>query len=263
MKPEEVRVEKVNLENINSDNKNNTNFTRNQLNSLLAEGMSFKDFMCEQLTFSTYISAVGSSDNKEKSIDKSASNSKDTDITNIIIPPQINIIQENNDIKNNAVFQLKALTENFESFYNIDAKQLSKNDIDQINQLFINPGYCVNINQTNGFNNLIIDYNKSDISKNSLNFSQKMAETLEKAYKTNRPIRIDFENQSSVILKIDKDGKLSAHFISSDKVMEMLLKDNLYALRAKFEKEGLPYKEFSFNDQPSKDNRERNSKNSK
>ena len=59
-------------------------------------------------------------------------------------------------------------------------------------------------------------------------------------------MRLDFGNDTSVILKIGKDGKLSADFIPNDKAMEAMLKSALPELRAKFEEENIPYGQLNY-----------------
>ena len=53
--------------------------------------------------------------------------------------------------------------------------------------------------------------------------------------------RIDFDNEISVIIKIDVEGKISANFLTSSKELEEGLKNNLYILRQKFEEQGIKY----------------------
>jgi flagellar hook-length control protein FliK len=67
---------------------------------------------------------------------------------------------------------------------------------------------------------------------------------------------LDFDGNSSVILKVDAEGKLTAEFISSDKAMESLLKNSIPQLRNKMDNEGIPYKDISYKDQSQKNNRQ-------
>ena len=42
-----------------------------------------------------------------------------------------------------------------------------------------------------------------------------------------KPIRMDFDNNVTVILKLDDKGKVNAHFIPGDKAVEEYLKNNI------------------------------------
>ena len=43
------------------------------------------------------------------------------------------------------------------------------------------------------------------------------------------------------IIKIDREGKISANFLTSDAEIEEGLKNNLYILRQKFDEQGIKY----------------------
>jgi hypothetical protein len=58
--------------------------------------------------------------------------------------------------------------------------------------------------------------------------------------------RIDFDNQISVIIRIDREGKLNAEFLTSDEAIETYLKNNLHVLKEKFEELNVNYKEISY-----------------
>ena len=73
-----------------------------------------------------------------------------------------------------------------------------------------------------------------------------MFTAIENAAKTGKPVRLDFGNNTSVILKISKDGKLSAEFLPNDKAMEAVLRSALPELKAKFDEENIPYEQLSY-----------------
>ena len=84
---------------------------------------------------------------------------------------------------------------------------------------------------------------------------------IETAAKTNKPLRFDFGQDASVILRIGKDGKLSADFIPNDKAMETILKNALPELRAKFEEENIPYNQLNYkNPYQNKENNQNSNK---
>lgn len=79
----------------------------------------------------------------------------------------------------------------------------------------------------------------SEVSKTLLNL-------IEKAYNTSKPCRIDFDNNISVILQIDKDGKVTAQFLPSDAVAEQYLRNNIGYLRQSLDAQNIEYNEISY-----------------
>ena len=252
-------IKEVRLETKNIDKSYKLNSNKISGNLFNAESLSFESFMGNQLDFissnppaNTY-SASAEIKTTFKDNSKTTSDNKTTSADSMQ-KTELKNINENNKSCYFVEDDLPKL------YLKIDSKDISASDMDQINYILNNPNFSININQINGFNNFSINYNGTEVSYKSFDFSQNLSKMISEGYKTNKPIRIDFENSASVILKIDKDGKLSAQFMSSDKAMEMLLKDNLYYLRAKLDKEGLPYKELSYNDQSGNNNERESNK---
>lgn len=256
MEPKEIKIEKnVFDKTINIETPLKT--TASQSTLINNNGLSFEDFMNEQLSFQFFSASNATKTEKEE---ETKAKPKKTEETSNVVATQNLQTKDLNQTQQNNINELRKINDPKDLYLNLDGTKLSKNDIENIQNLANNPNFSVNINQINGFNNITINYNESGINYNALNFSQNLSEAMQKAYKSNQPIRIEVEKNTSVILKIDKDGKVSAHFISSDKAMEMLLRDHIYQLRDKLEKEGLPYKNLSYNQQ-SKDNKKDNEDN--
>ena len=76
--------------------------------------------------------------------------------------------------------------------------------------------------------------------------TNKITEMLEKAQSTQKPVRISFDNDVSVILKVDKHGKLTAEFIPGNVEVENYLRNNIASLRQKFEEQNLPYNDLLY-----------------
>lgn len=107
-------------------------------------------------------------------------------------------------------------------------------------------------NQNVSINNsgsVIVEDEKGEKTLKNLNFSKSVMNLVEYAYSSNRPIRIDFAQNTSVILKIDRLGQISAEFISSDKAMEYLLKTNIPLLRQKLDSAGIKYKSIFYREE--------------
>ena len=84
-----------------------------------------------------------------------------------------------------------------------------------------------------------------NISQN-VKVSSILMEKLSESMKTNQPFRIDFDKDISVIIKVNKDGTLTANFIPGDKAVEQYLRNNISSLKQRFDEENLPYSELSY-----------------
>ena len=102
--------------------------------------------------------------------------------------------------------------------------------------------------------------NATGVEKN-VQVSSILMEKLSDSMKTNQPFRIDFDNDVSVILKVNKDGSLAANFIPGDKAVEQYLRNNIASLRQRFDEQNLPYTELSYsNSRRQQQQRQRNNK---
>lgn len=92
-----------------------------------------------------------------------------------------------------------------------------------------------------------VDLNKftSENIAKSTTVSKTLADLLAKSMNNNQPIRIDFDNDISVIIKISRDGKISADFLPSSQIAETYLRENLPLLRQKFEDNDIKYDELN------------------
>ncbi|MCM1265182.1 MAG: hypothetical protein NC200_03195 [Candidatus Gastranaerophilales bacterium] len=64
--------------------------------------------------------------------------------------------------------------------------------------------------------------------------SRKFLELLRDSIANHKVFRIDFDNDISVIIKVNVDGKITAEFQTSDDAIETYLKNNLHVLKEKF-----------------------------
>ena len=87
--------------------------------------------------------------------------------------------------------------------------------------------------------------NITQATAKSSKVSKTLADMLAKSMKDNQPIRIDFDNNISVIIKVSRDGKISADFLPSSQIAEAYLKENLPLLRQKFEDNNIEYDELN------------------
>ena len=122
-------------------------------------------------------------------------------------------------------------------------------EYDVINMSESDANFFVNLVQNtdmtiNQANNALIE-NSQNIQKN-IQVSSVLMEKLAQSLKTNQPFRIDFDKDVSVIIKVNKDGSLSANFIPGDKAVEQYLRNNIDNLKNRFDEENLPYSELSY-----------------
>ena len=76
--------------------------------------------------------------------------------------------------------------------------------------------------------------------------SSVLLEALSESMKTNKAFRIDFDNDVSVVLRVDRDGNLNANFIPGDKAVEAYLRNNIPYLKQRFEEQNLSYGELTY-----------------
>jgi len=90
----------------------------------------------------------------------------------------------------------------------------------------------------------------------NVKISQTLLNAINTARETNQPLRIDFDQNVAVILRMGKDGSFSANFIPGDKAVEQYLKNNLESLKATFDEKDLPYTDLSYSNRVSKQQKE-------
>ena len=153
---------------------------------------------------------------------------------------------------------------------NIIENLMSKNETtieDEINSKFLDLDFGsvfeintdkIGVNDAIFFINLLnqenlINYNVEDnkITLNSydgkkIEASNPLLNMLKTSIDSKKPIRLDFDNDVTVILKMNKDGKINAHFIPGTSEVENYLKNNLSCLRQRFDEEDINYNELSY-----------------
>lgn len=82
-------------------------------------------------------------------------------------------------------------------------------------------------------------------TEKSVQVSKALADMLAKSMETNQPVRINFDNDISVIIKISRDGKITADFLPSSQVAEAYLKENLPLLKQRFDENNIDYESLN------------------
>lgn len=124
-------------------------------------------------------------------------------------------------------------------FINLVNNQQMSAQGSQINTQINNPGVV-----NNNFTEI-----KSEATGQTVQISNALLDAVNESFKTNKPLRIDFGNDVAVIMKVDKEGVLSANFIPGSAAVEAYLQNNIGSLRQNFDNQNLPYNELSYNRQ--------------
>lgn len=121
--------------------------------------------------------------------------------------------------------------------------------------------FFVNLLNQNNSIDYTIENNKVslDCNQKQINPTSSLLNILQVSYETKKPIRLDFDNDITVIIKLDKDGKIQAHFIPGTSEVENYLKQNIPSLKQVFEDENINYSHLGY----SKHKDENNKNNSK
>ncbi|MBQ7450612.1 hypothetical protein IJS77_04275 [bacterium] len=140
-----------------------------------------------------------------------------------------------------------------------DTLSISQSDALFFNELVKNPQFSIGIEQNRLINlgelastNDIQAYKSMEVSKGLFNL-------INKARDTQKPVRLDFDNNVTVIMKVDKEGKITAEFIPGDKAVEAYLRNNIPFLKQKFEEQNIVYNDLYYR-QNSREQRQRNYK---
>jgi len=117
-------------------------------------------------------------------------------------------------------------------------------------------------NLTAGAHEILQNFSAQDIAKSS-NVSKTLMDLISNANTTGKPVRIDFDNDITLVLRVDREGKLSAQFFPGDKAAEEYLKNNLPYLKNRFDEQNIPYKELSYRQQKQQQEKENQQENKK
>ena len=139
-------------------------------------------------------------------------------------------VNDSYKIKQAESVMAQAIEESKNKIRTINASDLTSEDID----------YIINLLKQG-----TAEFNFEDKENPSL-LSAKFLSLLKDSLINKQVFRIDFDNEISVIIKIDVEGKISANFLTSSKELEEGLKNNLYILRRKFEEEGIKYNSIEY-----------------
>ena len=92
--------------------------------------------------------------------------------------------------------------------------------------------------------------------KQNVQISETLLNAINIAKENNQPLRIDFDQNMSVIMRFGKDGAIAANFIPVDKAVEQYLRNNIESLKNTFRENDLPYSDLSYSNRGGKQQKE-------
>ena len=141
---------------------------------------------------------------------------------------------------------------------NFDTATISKDDAKFFADLVENKQFAVQEHDSK--TNLIKFADEIGPTYKSQQTSKVLTSLIDKAHKTGQPIRLNFDNNVSIIMKIDRKGKISAEFIPGDKAVEEYLRNNIRSLKQRFDDENIQYNDIFYRQSrnPNQQNQQRN-----
>lgn len=199
---------------------------------------------------------ISSSKTEEKKEEKSQDSQNDfkkvleeqktTDKISVEQPQQnnMNLSMVNEQYADKFGFDTVSGIKNLQSMYNYDTVKISKDDAKFFADLVENKQFAI---QQNGENTALIKFaDEIGPTYKSQQTSKVLSDLITKAYNDQKPVRIDFDNNVSVVLKVDSKGKISADFIPGDKAVEIYLKNNIGSLKQRFDEQNIPYNDILY-----------------
>ena len=127
-----------------------------------------------------------------------------------------------------------------------DSLNISFDDALFFSELVKNPQFSMSANQCELINLGELTSNTDIQAYKSMSVSRSLFNLISKAQETQKPVRLDFDNNVTVIMKVDKEGKISAEFIPGDKAVEAYLRNNIPYLKQRFEEQNIVYNDLHY-----------------
>ena len=159
-------------------------------------------------------------------------------------PEQQNVnVNQNQQINEQYInkfgFDVTSEIQKIKTTYNFDTISISKDDAKFFADLVENKDFA--LLQGADTANLVKFSDEIGPTYKTLQTSQVLTDLISKAYNEQKPVRIDFDNKVSVILKVDSKGGVTADFIPGDKAVEAYLRNNIGYLKQRFDDQNLEY----------------------
>jgi len=138
------------------------------------------------------------------------------------------------------ILQDKFLNLDFAGIYDVNADKIGVNDA----IFFVNLLRQQNVTAYSVEENNSISVNLSD--GKTVKPTTSLMNILNSSISTNKPIRLDFDNNITVILKMDKQGKIQTHFLPGNAEVEAYLRNNLQILKQAYDEQEINYSTLSY-----------------
>ncbi len=177
---------------------------------------------------------------------------------NVQMQPEDSEVLSNANLPFSDVLAQGSLTQNVQSAsieylsslpvdYNYDSLMMTQEDALFFVNLTKEGQFSVENTPSGEFKNLMqIQVAQTSVSQKTVEVTNQLTTLIEKAQSTQKPVRITFDNDVSVVIKIDKQGRVTAEFIPGSLEVENYLRNNISALRQKFDEQNLPYNDLFY-----------------
>jgi hypothetical protein len=225
----------VKKEEISDDNKNviNKDYNINDNKDLLPQMNPNMNFMGNGQAFSSFMNNENKSPNKHENgyLGSSKQDLLEEKAILSTMAENIAIANKNNALNNTQTVSNKNST-TVENMIKFDYIIMNQADVEVFVKLVENGGLDMNSISSKNING-------------NIQISKTLADMLLKAKENNQPLRIDFDNNISIIIRISRDGKISADFLPSTQIAEAYLKENLPLLKQRFDENNIEYESLN------------------
>ncbi|MBR1425149.1 hypothetical protein IJ579_06265 [bacterium] len=202
-------------------------------------------------------------DKKENKTEKQKIDNSDTQLIQISYEQNRLALQDVNSRLTDDILQMMNTTSDIKSW------GISLEDGTVQNSFSMNEDdaqFFINLTKTDNVNiesinvqaqNMIDNGVQTQQVQQSVKVSQTLLNALSNARENGQPVRIDFDKDVSVILRVSKNGTIAAHFIPGDKAVEQYLRNNIDSLRNTFNENDLPYSDLSYSNSSKQQNERR------
>lgn len=176
----------------------------------------------------------------------------------------ISTIKSNVDLKVNSVLPKSTFETDSKTGSEITLKMDDK-DISFFLNLVQSDQMTAQISQQTGAaantNNQITEI-KTQATQQPVQVSAALLDALSQSAQSGKSVRIDFGDNVAVVMKLDKNGAISANFIPGDTAVENYLRNNISLLQQNFNEKNIAYNELTYSKQQ-KQEQENQRKNNK
>lgn len=170
----------------------------------------------------------------------------------------INQLKNNTDLKSQSSSEKTDKTSKDDCFASLS---MNNNDIKFFVNLVDNQQMTAQISKEVGQQNNNFTEVKTEAAHQPVQVSSALLDALNQSYQTNKPFRIDFDSDIAVIMKVDKNGTISANFIPGSSAVEQYLRNNISTLQQNFDNQNLPYNELSYSKREQQEKQNQNKEN--